>query len=160
LFVQVALLVGGDSMEEQFEALTHNPDILIGTPGRVMHHLQVRHTEPFAFEGGRGGRRGCSPPRVNPWAVVTGPSRTDDRSAVFYAAPAAQHDLPIKFIWTCVDRSSVVLVLVTGWLQEVPDFTLASVQMVVYDEADRLFEMGFAEQLGAIMKVHTRSVIA
>jgi superfamily II DNA/RNA helicase len=55
-----------------------------------------------------------------------------------------------------------MLVLVLGWLQEVPDFTLASVQMVVYDEADRLFEMGFAEQLGAIMKVHThtRSMIA
>lgn len=95
LCVQVALLVGGDSMEEQFEALTHNPDILIGTPGRVMHHLQVRRTEPFALERGRGERRACSPPRVNPSAVVAGPSQANDGSAVCYAAPAAQHDLPI-----------------------------------------------------------------
>jgi hypothetical protein len=93
--VQVALLVGGDSMEEQFEALTHNPDILIGTPGRVMHHLQVRHTEPFAFEGGRGGRRACSSLRVTPWAVVADTSRLDDGSAVCFPAPAAHHDLLI-----------------------------------------------------------------
>lgn len=41
-------------------------------------------------------------------------------------------------------------------VQEVPDFSLSSVQVVVYDEADRLFEMGFAEQLNAIMKVRPR----
>lgn len=73
--LRVALLVGGDSMDDQFEALSRNPDIIIGTPGRVMHHLQ-----------------------------------------------------------------------------EVPDFSLASVQVAVFDEADRLFEMGFAEQLKEILR--------
>lgn len=36
--------------------------------------------------------------------------------------------------------------------QEVPEFTLRSVEVVVFDEADRLFEMGFAEQLREIMR--------
>lgn len=33
-----------------------------------------------------------------------------------------------------------------------PEFTLGSVEIIVFDEADRLFEMGFAEQLREIMK--------
>jgi ATP-dependent RNA helicase DDX54/DBP10 len=37
-------------------------------------------------------------------------------------------------------------------LQEVPDFTLKAVEVVVFDEADRLFEMGFAEQLREILR--------
>lgn len=73
--LRFALLVGGDSMDKQFEALANNPDVIIATPGRLMHHLQ-----------------------------------------------------------------------------EVPDFTLKCVEVVVFDEADRLFEMGFAEQLRAITK--------
>jgi hypothetical protein len=36
--------------------------------------------------------------------------------------------------------------------QEIEGFRLQSVQFVVFDEADRLFEMGFADQLRAIMK--------
>lgn len=36
--------------------------------------------------------------------------------------------------------------------QEVPEFTLRSVEIIVFDEADRLFEMGFAEQLREIMR--------
>lgn len=32
-------------------------------------------------------------------------------------------------------------------LQEVDGFSLSSISYVVFDEADRLFEMGFAEQL-------------
>ncbi|CAM9456488.1 unnamed protein product, partial [Ectocarpus sp. 12 AP-2014] len=73
--LRMALLVGGDSMDKQFTALADNPDIIIATPGRLMHHLQ-----------------------------------------------------------------------------EVPEFTLRSVEVMVFDEADRLFEMGFAEQLREIMR--------
>ncbi|KAG5182404.1 P-loop containing nucleoside triphosphate hydrolase protein [Tribonema minus] len=73
--LRFALLVGGDSMDKQFEALANNPDVIIATPGRLMHHLQ-----------------------------------------------------------------------------EVPDFTLKAVEIVVFDEADRLFEMGFAEQLREVMR--------
>ena len=36
-------------------------------------------------------------------------------------------------------------------LMEVPHFTLALVEMVVFDEADRLFELGFADQIKEIM---------
>lgn len=36
-------------------------------------------------------------------------------------------------------------------LHEVPDFTLGRVEIVVFDEADRLFEMGFSEQLHHII---------
>eukprot|EP00850_Spirogloea_muscicola_P025112 SM002212S07080 [mRNA] locus=s2212:8:1801:- [translate_table: standard] len=72
--LRAVVLVGGDSMEAQFEALAGSPDIIVATPGRLMHHLS-----------------------------------------------------------------------------EVEDMTLRSVEYVVFDEADRLFEMGFAEQLRQIL---------
>ncbi|PWA50405.1 hydrolase [Artemisia annua] len=72
--LRVSLLVGGDSMETQFEELSQSPDIIIATPGRLMHHLE-----------------------------------------------------------------------------EVDDLSLRSVEYVVFDEADSLFSMGFAEQLHRIL---------
>ena len=67
------LLVGGDSLEEQFASLASNPDVVIATPGRFLH-LQVEMS-----------------------------------------------------------------------------LDLSSVRYVVFDEADRLFEMGFAAQLTEIL---------
>lgn len=72
--LRISLLVGGDSMENQFEELAQNPDIIIATPGRLMHHLS-----------------------------------------------------------------------------EVEDMSLRTVEYVVFDEADCLFGMGFAEQLHDIL---------
>lgn len=76
-FVQLrcAAIVGGDSLEEQFEELAAGPDVVVATPGRLMHILR-----------------------------------------------------------------------------EVETFTLRNVEYLVFDEADRLFEMGFAEQLNEIIR--------
>ena len=71
--LKCVLLVGGDSLEDQFGFMTGNPDIVIATPGRFLH-LQVEMS-----------------------------------------------------------------------------LDLSSVRYVVFDEADRLFEMGFAAQLGEIL---------
>lgn len=73
--LKISLIVGGEGMEHQFETIASNPDVLVATPGRLMHHLQ-----------------------------------------------------------------------------EIPDFNLKAVEYVVFDEADRIFEMGFAEQLQEILK--------
>lgn len=72
--LRTSLLVGGDNMEDQFEELAQNPDIIIATPGRLMHHLS-----------------------------------------------------------------------------EVEGMSLRTVEYVVFDEADSLFGMGFAEQLHKIL---------
>ncbi|KAM6902194.1 ATP-dependent RNA helicase DDX54 [Xenentodon cancila] len=72
--LKTALVLGGDRMEDQFAALHENPDIIIGTPGRLMHVIK---------------------------------------------------EMNLK---------------------------LHSVEYVVFDEADRLFEMGFAEQLQEIIQ--------
>ncbi|XP_023674426.1 ATP-dependent RNA helicase DDX54 [Paramormyrops kingsleyae] len=72
--LKTALILGGDRMDDQFAALHENPDIIIGTPGRLMHVVMQMNLK------------------------------------------------------------------------------LQSVEYVVFDEADRLFEMGFAEQLQEIIK--------
>ncbi|XP_070706952.1 ATP-dependent RNA helicase DDX54 [Pempheris klunzingeri] len=72
--LKTALILGGDRMDDQFAALHENPDIIMGTPGRLMH-------------------------------VIT--------------------EMNLK---------------------------LQNVEYVVFDEADRLFEMGFAEQLQEIIR--------
>jgi ATP-dependent RNA helicase DDX54/DBP10 len=71
--LRTILLVGGDSLEEQFSSMTTNPDIIIATPGRFLHLKVEMHLD------------------------------------------------------------------------------LSSVQYIVFDEADRLFEMGFAAQLAEIL---------
>lgn len=37
--LKYTLLVGGNELEGQFERLAQNPDIIIATPGRVVHHM-------------------------------------------------------------------------------------------------------------------------
>ncbi|KAK7536037.1 P-loop containing nucleoside triphosphate hydrolase protein [Phyllosticta citribraziliensis] len=71
--LRTILLVGGDSLEDQFSSMATNPDIIIATPGRFLH-LKVEM-----------------------------------------------------------------------------DLDLSSIQYIVFDEADRLFEMGFATQLAEIL---------
>lgn len=71
--LKCVLLVGGDSLEDQFSFMAGNPDVIIATPGRFLH-LQVEMS-----------------------------------------------------------------------------LSLSSIQYVVFDEADRLFEMGFASQLTEIL---------
>ena len=72
--LQIASIIGGDTIDSQFEALSLRPDIIVATPGRLCHHLS-----------------------------------------------------------------------------EIKTFTLNSVQYLVFDEADRLFEMGFADDLHTIV---------
>ncbi|RHY35336.1 hypothetical protein DYB32_000189 [Aphanomyces invadans] len=72
--IKCGLIVGGDSMEQQFELIASNPDVIVATPGRLMHLLQ-----------------------------------------------------------------------------EIPEFNLQAIEYVCFDEADRIFEMGFAEQLHEIL---------
>lgn len=68
-----AVILGGDSMDDQFSAIHGNPDIIVATPGRFLH--------------------------------------------------------------VCVEM----------------DLKLSSIEYIVFDEADRLFEMGFGEQLADIL---------
>lgn len=71
--LRTVLLVGGDSLEDQFSAMTSNPDVIIATPGRFLH-LKVEM-----------------------------------------------------------------------------NLDLSSIEYIVFDEADRLFEMGFSAQLSEIL---------
>ena len=73
--LRIVNIFGGDGIEDQFEALASKPDVIIATPGRLMHHIR-----------------------------------------------------------------------------EISTFKLKTVRYLVFDEADRLFEMGFAEQLNEIIR--------
>ena len=57
--LRCALLVGGDSMDLQFEELSRCPDTLVATPGRLMHHLQVRGRAGAGVEWWGGARTSC-----------------------------------------------------------------------------------------------------
>ncbi|XP_030438201.1 ATP-dependent RNA helicase DDX54 isoform X4 [Gopherus evgoodei] len=53
--LKTALILGGERMEDQFAALHENPDIIIGTPGRLMHvavemNLKLRSVEYVVFD--------------------------------------------------------------------------------------------------------------
>ena len=37
--LRFALVVGGDAIEEQYDVLARNPDVVVGTPGRLQHVL-------------------------------------------------------------------------------------------------------------------------
>ena len=53
--VSIALLTGGSSMSGQFESLTPLPQLIIATPGRLVHHMMevkfdLRHCELFVMD--------------------------------------------------------------------------------------------------------------
>ena len=55
LDMRYCLLVGGQQMEVQFTHLTNNPDIIIATPGRLIHHMievrfELTHVEILVFD--------------------------------------------------------------------------------------------------------------
>ena len=37
---RIALIYGGVSMQDQFQALARQPHIIVGTPGRVIDHIK------------------------------------------------------------------------------------------------------------------------
>ncbi|KAL0224931.1 hypothetical protein RCL1_002843 [Eukaryota sp. TZLM3-RCL] len=54
--LRAAVLVGGESIEHQFSALAASPDIIIATPGRLLHHivenddLSLSHVSHVVFD--------------------------------------------------------------------------------------------------------------
>eukprot|EP00397_Hematodinium_sp_SG-2012_P009088 GEMP01009163.1.p1 GENE.GEMP01009163.1~~GEMP01009163.1.p1 ORF type:complete len:881 (+),score=205.72 GEMP01009163.1:31-2643(+) len=53
--LRICILVGGQGMETQFAHLANNPDIIIATPGRLMHHileaeLSLQRVETLVFD--------------------------------------------------------------------------------------------------------------
>lgn len=37
--LRVTLIVGGQAIEKQFDSISKNPDIIVATPGRLIHHM-------------------------------------------------------------------------------------------------------------------------
>ena len=138
--LRTAVLVGGDSMEAQFAELAANPDILVATPGappcRLPCELPASHAER---------------------------ALRDTQHAVL-ASDAHRARTPIKGYVCCgQDEHTTSLhgaadrfvLLRPGrlvhLLTEVEGLSLRTVQYCVFDEADRLFEMGFADQIRAVL---------
>lgn len=48
--LRVVLVVGGDNLEDQFSAMTSNPDIIIATPGRFLHLKVEMNLDLFSIE--------------------------------------------------------------------------------------------------------------
>jgi superfamily II DNA/RNA helicase len=44
-FIKAALITGGEDFKRQAAAIRKNPDILIGTPGRLLEHERARHLD-------------------------------------------------------------------------------------------------------------------
>ncbi len=44
-FIKAALITGGEDFKKQMAALRKNPDIVIGTPGRLLEHLTAKYLE-------------------------------------------------------------------------------------------------------------------
>lgn len=53
--LKAAVVLGGDNMEDQFDAIHGNPDIIVATPGRFLHlcvemDLQLKNVEYVVFD--------------------------------------------------------------------------------------------------------------
>ena len=53
--LQTAVILGGDSMDNQFSAIHGNPDVIVATPGRFMHicvemELKLNSVEYVVFD--------------------------------------------------------------------------------------------------------------
>lgn len=53
--LKAAVVLGGDSMDDQFDAIHGNPDIIVATPGRFLHvcvemNLQLKNVEYVVFD--------------------------------------------------------------------------------------------------------------
>lgn len=54
--LRIISTIGGDPIEAQFDALAARPDVIIATPGRLMHHLReistfkLKHVKYLVFD--------------------------------------------------------------------------------------------------------------
>jgi ATP-dependent RNA helicase DDX54/DBP10 len=53
--LKASVILGGDSMDNQFNTIHENPDILVATPGRFLHicvemDLQLKNVEYVVFD--------------------------------------------------------------------------------------------------------------
>ena len=48
--LRTVLIVGGDSLEDQFSQMTLNPDVIVATPGRFLHCECLKKCEAMPIE--------------------------------------------------------------------------------------------------------------